>query len=245
MRITNVAEEAKTAGVKMLVYGESGAGKTHLISTLPMDQTIIISAESGLLALARALTDAGVDPTTITVLGIDKLTDLMEAYTYVATGEGAKYRYIALDSISEIAEQIFTHERKTNTNNYDIYPALREKITGVIKSFRDLRNRHVYFSAKTEVVETSVKGIYKQVPDMSDKKMSRSVPYLFSLVLFLEMTVDPTTKKETRVLKSRTEFNVVAKDRSGMLAPEEPANLSYIVEKVGAFFGENYVPAEK
>lgn len=36
-------------GVKVLVYGQAGAGKTHLIRTLP--HPVILSAEGGLLSL--------------------------------------------------------------------------------------------------------------------------------------------------------------------------------------------------
>ncbi len=39
-------------GVKFLVYGQAGAGKTSLIPTLP--NPIILSAEAGLLSIADA-----------------------------------------------------------------------------------------------------------------------------------------------------------------------------------------------
>ena len=41
---------AASDGVKVLVYGQAGSGKTSLIGTLPAP--IIISAEAGLLSLA-------------------------------------------------------------------------------------------------------------------------------------------------------------------------------------------------
>ena len=39
-----------TAGVKVLVYGHAGAGKTSLIRTAP--NPVILSAEAGLLSLS-------------------------------------------------------------------------------------------------------------------------------------------------------------------------------------------------
>ena len=46
LRNTN---DVSISGVKLLVYGAAGAGKTYLIKTLP--DPIILSAEAGLLSL--------------------------------------------------------------------------------------------------------------------------------------------------------------------------------------------------
>ena len=48
MQFTTTAQAVLDTGVKMLVYGESGMGKTMLTATLP--RPLLISAESGLLS---------------------------------------------------------------------------------------------------------------------------------------------------------------------------------------------------
>jgi hypothetical protein len=89
-------------GVKMLVYGASGAGKTTSIATLPAP--IILSAEGGLLSLAGA---------DIPFIEISSMTDLMEAYTWLTTSsEASGFESVALDSISEIAEVCLNAEKK-------------------------------------------------------------------------------------------------------------------------------------
>ena len=56
-------------GVKLLVYGQAGAGKTSLIKTLP--QPVVLSAEGGLLSIQDA---------DLPYLEITSMDDLREAY---------------------------------------------------------------------------------------------------------------------------------------------------------------------
>jgi len=76
--------------VKVLVFGDSGVGKTVLAATAP--SPIIISAERGLLSIAG---------TSIPVLEVSTLEELYEAYEYVTGEEGDIYKTICLDSVSE------------------------------------------------------------------------------------------------------------------------------------------------
>ncbi len=68
-------------GVKLLVYGQAGAGKTSLIPTLP--NPVVLSAEGGLLSIA------GADVPYIT---ISTMADLWEAYEWLTTGGGQEYK---------------------------------------------------------------------------------------------------------------------------------------------------------
>ena len=83
-------------GVKCLVYGHAGAGKTSLIPTLPAP--IVLSAEGGLLSIADA---------EVPFIEIGSMADLMEAYQWLTESADAKgFQSVALDSISEIAEVV-------------------------------------------------------------------------------------------------------------------------------------------
>ena len=50
MEIRSTKDVSISTGVKILVYGQAGAGKTTMIKTLP--NPIILSAEAGLLPLS-------------------------------------------------------------------------------------------------------------------------------------------------------------------------------------------------
>jgi ABC-type branched-subunit amino acid transport system ATPase component len=66
-------------GVKLLVYGAAGAGKTTLIKTLP--NVIVLSAEGGLLSIQDA---------NLPYLEIGSMEDLREAFHLVQGKQGGR-----------------------------------------------------------------------------------------------------------------------------------------------------------
>jgi hypothetical protein len=119
-------------GVKVLVYGQAGAGKTSLIKTLPAP--VVLSAEGGLLSIQDA---------DLPYLEIASMADLMEAYEWLTSSEGKGFKSVALDSISEIAEVCLNTEKKIAKDPRQAYGAMQEQMADVIRAFRDLPGRHV------------------------------------------------------------------------------------------------------
>jgi phage nucleotide-binding protein len=127
-------------GVKLLVYGQAGAGKTSLIKTLP--GPIVLSAEGGLLSIQDA---------DLPYIEINDMDTLREAWSWLSQSDEAKgYQSVALDSISEIAEVVLNAEKKATKDPRQAYGAMQEQMTDIIRAFRDLPGRHVYMSAKLE-----------------------------------------------------------------------------------------------
>ena len=89
-------------GIKCLVYGQAGAGKTSLIKTLP--NPVVLSAEAGLLSIADQ---------DIPFIQIETIEQLQEAYLWLKDSEESKqFQSVALDSISEIAEVVLIKEKE-------------------------------------------------------------------------------------------------------------------------------------
>ena len=121
-------------GVKVLVYGQAGAGKTSLIKTLP--NPIVLSAEGGLLSIRDA------DLPYIEVASMD---DLREAYAWCKdSAEALGFQSVALDSISEVAEVVLNHEMKKSKDGRAAYGEMNTTMTELIRAFRDLPGKHVY-----------------------------------------------------------------------------------------------------
>lgn len=208
-------------GVKMLVYGQAGAGKTALIPSLP--SPIVLSAEGGLLSIADA------DVPFIEVTDMDTLN---EAYAWLASsGEAAQYQSVALDSISEIAEVVLSAEKKKNKDPRQAYGALQEIMGDMIRAFRDLPGKHVYFSAKLEKTQDEA-GRILYAPSMPGNKLGQGLPFFFDEVLALRVERDADGNTQ-RALMCDSDGLWLAKDRSGKLDAWEAPDLGEIIRKIG------------
>jgi phage nucleotide-binding protein len=208
------------SGVKLLVYGAAGAGKTSLITTLP--KPIVLSAEAGLLSIQDA---------DLPFIEINTLDDLRQAYVYITSEAGAEYESVALDSISEIAEVVLNAEKKIAKDPRQAYGAMQEQVSDLIRAFRDLPNKHVYMSAKLEKSQDEM-GRMLYAPSMPGNKVGQSLPYFFDEVLALRVEKDADGNTQ-RALMCDTDGLWAAKDRSGKLASWEAPDLGAIIEKIG------------
>ena len=214
-------KEATAQAVKLLVYGQAGAGKTSLIPTLP--KPVILSAEGGLLSIAD---------TNLPFIEITSMDDLREAYKWLnSSAEAAEFESVALDSISEIAEVVLNAEKKINKDPRAAYGAMQEQMADIIRGFRDLPGKHVYMSAKLEKTQDEM-GRVLYAPSMPGNKTGQSLPYFFDEVLALRVEKDAEGNTR-RALMTDGDGLWLAKDRSGKLEVWEDADLGEIIKKIG------------
>jgi hypothetical protein len=214
-------KEATAQAVKLLVYGQAGAGKTSLIPTLP--KPVILSAEGGLLSIAD---------TNLPFIEITSMDELREAYKWLASSaEAAEFESVALDSISEIAEVVLNAEKKINKDPRAAYGAMQEQMADIIRGFRDLPGKHVYMSAKLEKTQDEM-GRVLYAPSMPGNKTGQSLPYFFDEVLALRVEKDAEGYTR-RALMTDGDGLWLAKDRSGKLEVWEDADLGDIIRKIG------------
>lgn len=210
-----------TNGVKLLVYGQAGAGKTSLIPTLP--KPIVLSAEGGLLSIQDA---------DIPFIEISSMEQLKEAYAWLTeTDDGKAFESVALDSISEIAEVVLNYERKQTKDPRQAYGAMQEQMADIIRAFRDIPGRHVYMSAKLEKSQDEM-GKMLYAPSMPGNKTGQSLPYFFDEVLALRVERDGDGNVQ-RALMCDSDGAWSAKDRSGKLSAWEAPDLGAIIKKIG------------
>lgn len=219
MNITTTKNYASN-GIKILVHGQAGIGKTCLCASLP--DPIILSAESGLLSLAD------VD---IPVIAVKTIDDLAEAYNWLVKSEEARrYKSVCLDSISEIAEVVLANEKNNEKDMRKAYGNLQDIMADLLRSFRDLSERNVYFSAKQERVQDD-NGRLLFGPSMPGQKLAQQIPYLFDEVFCYQMIRDENGVPQRKLLTQPDGISV-AKDRSGKLDIWEAPNLGVIIDKI-------------
>ena len=208
-------------GVKLLVYGQAGSGKTTLISTLP--NPIVLSAEGGLLSIQDA---------DLPFIEVNSMDDLREAYEWAkGSEEAAHFESVALDSISEVAEVVLQYELKRNKDGRAAYGELNTTMQELIRSFRDLPGKHVYMSAKLEKSQDEM-GKLLFNPSMPGKSLTQGLPYFFDEVLALRVERDGEGNTQ-RALMCDSDGIWLAKDRSGKLGAWESPDLDEIIRKIG------------
>lgn len=236
LRFTTSEKSAIASGIKVMVYGGSGVGKTVLAATMP--SPIMLSAEAGALSImpqniARLY---GVNTSGITynmpMIEIATVDDLTEAYKWLLNSKEAwQFQSVAIDSLSEIAEVVLNNAKRQVKDPRQAYGELIEKMETAIRAFRDLPGRNVYMSAKMEPSKDEMTGIVKYGPAMPGSKLGNKLPYFFDEVF--RLGVNKTPQGETyRFLQTQPDLQYEAKDRSGVLQPVEPPHLTYIFNKI-------------
>jgi AAA domain len=222
-------------GVKVLVYGNAGIGKTMLCATAP--KPLLISAEGGLLSLQRKNIERvfGVNTPGITydipVALIRTVEDLMRVYDDVKRPDwSANIQTVCLDSLSEIAETVLAHAHTQTKDGRAAFGDMAEQVLELCRKFRDLPGKHVYFSTKQGFsTDSDLIG-----PSLPGRMLDREIPYLFDELLQLGISQD-AQGQAFRYLRTMPDLKHYAKDRSGMLdARGECPSLTNIFNKISA-----------
>lgn len=221
---TTTDQVALEQGCKVLVIGGPGWGKTKLFSTSP--NTVICSAEAGLLSLRKYRIPAA---------EVHSLEDVYEFYRWVTgSNEARQFQTVGLDSISEIAERClaFLIEKKFKDTR-QAYGQMLLEMEPLIRAFRDLKGKHVCFTAKMAPTVDDVNKTVKWGPSMPGQKLGPLLPYFFDEVFCIRLhpTRDPQGNNY-RYIQTQPDLQYDAKDRSGALAPMEPPDLNYLFGKM-------------
>lgn len=215
---------AEFHGIKMMIYGRSGAGKTHLATTLPAHETLYIAAEPGTLTLRPFPAMAGIR--------ITKAIEIKETLDFLqGSAEAKRFKNVYFDSVTEVAETVLANAKGLSADGRKAYGMLVDDMIPYIKGFRDLEGMNVIFTAKQDSVQDEVSKITAYGPSMPGKQLSRELPYLFDEVL--RLGIGQTQEGATyRFLQCKADLQHEAKDRSGALDNVEPPDLGLLFQKI-------------
>lgn len=223
IQFSTTDKESVKHGIKVLVYGRAGMGKTTLCGTAPAP--LIISAEAGLLSLRKK---------SIPVIIVNSLQDVWDAYTWCSTKAQAQgIKTICLDSISEIVEKCLADAKKKNKDPRAAYGEMATQSIDLVKGFRDLSGFNVVVTAKEITVVDPITGVSRAQPTAPGQQVGPALPYLFDEV-FHAATDKDGQGKTYHYLRTQASFNAEAKDRSGALDEVEYPDLTHIFGKIAA-----------
>ena len=211
-----------------LIVGPSGIGKTTLARTLNEKETLIISAESGLLSLA------GTDIAVYELEGQSTPVSsrLKEIYLYLLEGNHS-FKNIFVDSLTEIAESILSElkndpEYADPKKTFKMYGEYNDKMTQWVKIFRDLKGVNVIFTCLNSTKKDGMEEY--ETFNLPGQSLKDNIKAWFDLVLSYQVFYH---EGETyRKLVTDIEKAPLSKDRSGRLDAYEDADLGKIMKKV-------------
>jgi hypothetical protein len=246
---STVEHQAVANGVKMVVYGPAGVGKTVLCATLPVP-IIFVSSENGLLSLGiknliRIFTNhMGMDPESAQqraemvfqspVMIVKNGLQLRKAYEWLSNPTNHHYfNSVAWDSASESAEVMLVAAKGAKSDGRQAYGEVADLIAEYFRKFRDgLPGKHLVVTTKMGTMQDGVTGAMMNGPDFPGKQLGPASPYWLDECFRLCVATDPNTNQIYRYLQTQPDANSTAKDRSGALEQYEHPDLSFLIDKM-------------
>jgi phage nucleotide-binding protein len=221
----------QTQGVKALVYGQSGIGKTTLAGTL-LEPTIIISFEGGLLSLKGKdidIMDCTVDDEGKPLSDAERIMKLSATLNWLAEEEQkTKYRNIFVDSLTDIAETMVKAleiKHAGSSNKFAVWGDLAKNMISIVRTFRNYPGYNIFFTALEDEIQLEGQVFY--APLFPGKVVGPKVMQSFDEVF--RMTLDKDGRRE---FLCQPGVGYKAKDRSGSLLNVEIPDLQVIIDKI-------------
>lgn len=201
----NVASQ----GITMLVYGESGVGKTTLLGTLPEKDTLIIDVEGGIASLRKK---------SIAVVKVNSNLDNLSAIFEEL--HKTEYKNICFDSVSELDKHMLMAIGKTGKNSnvpeMQHYLIVQYKLRDYLRELRDLRDsgKNVFITALEMPLELErVDGSrYTKLYPMISKRIAPEICGLYDIVARMEIS-STEGEEGNRYLRIQPTPEIVAKNR--------------------------------
>jgi hypothetical protein len=229
MKVSNTSEINSTF-IKMLVFAPSGAGKTSLAKTVTNPKDIlVISAESGLLSLAGSgidFVDITRDDKDLPISPEERIKKLKSVYDFLALG--TSYKWVMLDSITEISQIMVTALQKEFPDRKDslvLWSENAKRMRAVIKNFRDLPKYNVVMTSLVDIDKDENNKRFT-VPDVAGG-LKREIQAFFDEVFYLH-----SDENGVRNFVTYQTPTMNCKDRSGKLDKMEPASLDVVYKKI-------------
>lgn len=211
---------AKRGGVKAVIYGQPGTGKTPLMGTCPNPVALI--TEPGLLSARRI--------ENVDAFEADTAKKIYEFFNwFFKSNERKKYNTLCVDSLSQLAEIILKEEESNNKHGLKAYGEMARKVFDLCHSLYYINDINLYLVCKLDRIDQG--GNLLARPYFPGKDLNVKIPHLFDEIFYLCKTSIPGVVGEVTAVRTHETFGITARDRSGNLNEFEQPNFSEIFRK--------------
>lgn len=226
-----------------LIHGESGAGKSWLLNTMPKP-ALLLDAEGRSDMLADLTVDPSgrvpqrlvhwdptqppppeaADPSALTVVDVDEFSALEHAYNWLRAGQHP-FLSLGLDSYQEAQQRLIDSVAGMDQMRTQDWGTVLRQLDGYTRKFRDLRKHKTNPLWAVVIVAGSQEKNGKQRALLQGSMATRA-PYHFDLVGYLNKELDPETGRVNRYLSIDGFVDgVEAKDNSHLLTLQYGARI--------------------
>jgi hypothetical protein len=212
---------AMRAGVKAIVYGPPGSAKTPLVNTCP--RPVLLACEPGLLSMK------GSNVPTWEGFTAAKVDEFFK--WFFESSESKNYDTLAVDSVSQCADIYLTQAKINKSHGLQQYGEMAERTLSHLRKIYYLPEKHTYLIAKEDVY--SVNSAQFKRPYYPGKELPREIAHLYDCIFHCAKTQIPGVMGEHLAFRCNGTYDIMARNRMGVLNDFEEPNFGNIVKKCG------------
>jgi len=211
---------AQRFGVKAILFGGPGTGKTPLTQTAP--RPVLCVCEPGMLTMRNVHNVATWDAYTP-----ERLDEFFDWLT--KSNESKAFDTVCIDSISQMAEIYLVHEQGRNKDGRKAYGDMYRRTMDKLNTLYYMPNKHTYLIAKQAMTE--IGGSLIRKPYFPGKELNVQVPHMYDEVWHIGLNNIPGQPQPVKAIRTIETFDTFARDRSGRLNEFEYPELSALFNK--------------
>lgn len=219
-------------GVKAILYGQPGTGKTPMINTAP--RPVLLASEPGLLSMR------GSNVPTWEAFTPEKVEEFFK--WFFESREASNFDTLAIDSGSQIAELSLAKHQARCKDGRKAYGEMSLECMRWFDQLYYMPQKHVVMICKQMKAEVgkqvvmqggafAVEMSYQAQPFFPGQDLNIKVPHRYDEILYVGQAQVPGVAQPTIALRTKGTAEILARDRSGRLAELEPPDLSALFQK--------------
>jgi AAA domain len=231
-------ELSKKFGVKSVIFGAPGSGKTPLINTAP--NPVLLVVEPGMLSMKSSRVPTWEAPT---VAKIDEFFDW-----FFKSKEALRYDTLGIDSGSQLAEIYLQDAERKNSHGLKAYGVMSKNVMEIMNALFYMPQKHIVILAKQTLVDngrqsffedgqTKTEPIKQKKPYFPGQDLNVKIPHLFDNVLHLDKVAVQGFVEPQRALRTEEIPEIFARSRVAFeagLPAVIPADLNQLFQKAMA-----------